>query len=147
MTMYMTNILQNQCVGNNKMKHKKFLGQIMRYLVTGVSGVALDAMLYCLLLKCGVSISPAKGISVTSSVIYGYFMNASWTFRAGITLSNLAAYCVVYSFSIVQNVITNSYLAHNLPQWCFPLIIAFVVATAFSMCINFCGLKFWVFKE
>ena len=129
------------------MKNGDLPGQVLRYFVVGVSGVTLDAVIYYILLRYGVSITPAKGVSITASVIYGYCLNARWTFRAGFSKRSLAAYCIVYATSIILNMATNTYLAHSLPEWCFPIVMAFLVATAVSICITFSGLKFWVFKK
>ena len=122
--------------------------QIFLYSLVGLSGICLDAVLYAFFLKFfGFPISIAKVISVIVSVIYGYVMNCCFTFSSKVAVRSIVAYCFVYGVSIIQNVATNSFLATHLPKQFYPLICSFLIATAISVCINFFGLKFFVFKK
>jgi putative flippase GtrA len=121
-------------------------GQLFRFGVIGISGVLLDAVLYYLLLKT-LPIAFAKGISVTISVVYGYFMHSRWTFQNKKTLGNLFLYCIVYGISILQNIFTNFFVGRMIKNSPYNLIIAFLTATFISICINFAGMKFIVFRR
>ncbi|MDR2548590.1 MAG: GtrA family protein [Desulfobulbus sp.] len=122
--------------------------QVFRYLIIGISAVILDAITYSALLKIfDVSIIFAKLSGVLASVAYGYALNSRWTFSSKTSLRTIVTYCVVYGISIIQNVATNNFFVKNLPECLFPLTSAFLIATAVSVCINFLGMKFWVFKK
>lgn len=122
--------------------------QICQYISIGISAVILDAIIYTLCLKLlFFSLTLAKLTGVISSVVYGYILNSKWTFSCKTSLRNIVSYCVVYSLSIALNVITNRFLVEALPDRLFPLVTAFCIATALSVCINFLGMKFWVFRQ
>lgn len=122
--------------------------QLLRYVLVGLSGVGIDAVLYAFFLHTlGFPIPVAKTIGVVAGVAYGYFMHCHFTFAARVTLKGLVAYCILYAVSIVQNVVTNSLLAMYLPRDWHPLVVAFLTATGISVCINFIGMKLIVFKK
>ncbi|MCH5146291.1 GtrA family protein [Desulfovibrio sp. UIB00] len=121
--------------------------QVFRYTIIGVSAVILDAVIYSLCIKLlFFSIEAAKLTGVVSSVVYGYILNGRWTFSQRISLRNILSYCAVYGFSIALNVMVNSFFVRALPEHLYPLITGFCVATVLSVCINFLGMKFWVFR-
>lgn len=121
--------------------------QAIRYFCIGVSGVLIDASIYSLLLAFSVQLETAKGIGITTAVIYGYYLNASWTFQGIINSTSLMRYCVLYGSSIAINIAINSCIIGTLGRNLLFIVIAFLVATTISMIINFIGLKFWVFKK
>lgn len=126
----------------------KIQRQLVLYSLIGVSAVALDGAIYFFFLKVvRLPLSVAKLLGVVCSVVYGYVLNCRQTFCAKISARSLAAYCVVYGISIAQNIFTNAVLAARIPERFFPLIGAFLVATFISVCMNFLGMKFWVFRE
>jgi putative flippase GtrA len=88
------------------------------------------------------------GLSVT------YTLNKLWTWKKkDRSKKRLIKFGVLYGFSLLLNVFTNStllYMLHeykdllNLP---YKYFIAFVGATGVSAVFNFIGQKFWVFHH
>ncbi len=118
----------------------------VRYIVVGVTGVAFDALVYAVLLNLGLGLSASKAVSITGSVILGYFLNSKWTFQASPGWGNLGRYCVVYAVSILVNVSINNLVANLLGGALPALAAAFFCATLASIVITYNGLKLWVFK-
>jgi putative flippase GtrA len=129
----------------SKFKNNLLFKQLTKYVIVGFSGVAIDGLLYLFLIKFGLSIVQSKTISIIISVSYGYFMNSRWTFQSKRTLKNAILYCIIYGISILQNVFTNSFVSKMIESVSYNLLIAFFVASFFSMCITFLGNKFIVF--
>lgn len=129
-------------------EHHNLGWQICIYLVIGISSVMLDALIYGFLFGLSLfSVQFSKFISVVCSVAYSYVLNCRWTFAKAVTPGNVFRYCTVYGVSIIQNVATNAYLVKKIPPDCYPLVMAFLCATVVSVCINFMGMKLWVFRE
>jgi putative flippase GtrA len=59
------------------------LPRAARYGAVGVANVAIDFALYALLVTLGVWYPLAKALSLTVATANGYYVNRTWTFRAG----------------------------------------------------------------
>ena len=127
-------------------KYKLLIGQLFRFGVVGCISVAFDALLYYVFLKAGLPVSVSKGLSAIICIICAYFMHSCWTFQSKRTTKNMFVFCIVYGISIIQNVLTNSFLVNSIKNQ-YRYIIAFLVATSISVCINFFAMKFFVFSE
>ena len=55
----------------------------IKYGIVGVANVAIDFLLYALLVHLGVWYVAAKTLSLVAATINGYTFNRRWTFRAG----------------------------------------------------------------
>lgn len=83
-----------------------------------------------------------------------YTFNKNWTWKKNDKSNKrVLKFSILYSFSLLLNVITNSQLLTtlyknesfiNLP---YKYFIAFIGATGMSTILNFLGQKFWIFKS
>ena len=118
--------------------------QIRRFLVIGLISVATDYLVYLFL--CGplfLITSVAKGLSYVAGMAVGYAGNKYWTF--GSTRRSAAepvAYVAVYAVTLVVNIMVNSAVLGTL-GWS---LLAFLVATATTMVLNFLGLRLIAFR-
>lgn len=117
--------------------------QIKRFLVSGASAVAMDTVLYFILVNFYM-LSLSKGISFLCGTLTAYLLNKFWTFQKPVHSKNeIIKFTVLYTSTLGVNVSINAlflvYISSFKP-------IAFVVATGVSTILNFTGQKWWVFK-
>jgi hypothetical protein len=103
-----------------------------------------------------IPVSIAKTFSFITGSCFSYLLHKHFTFQQrDHKIKNMFRFAAVYILSMLVNVLVNSAsisLLTQLPHipWLTPsaiLLSAFVAATAISTAINFCGQKFWVFKN
>lgn len=78
------------------------LGQIVRYIVTGVSSAAIEfTLLYIFKGVAGFSIIAANSIALTIVFWYNFLMNRLWSFKSTMKLSRqLPMYLVLFVFNL-----------------------------------------------
>lgn len=124
------------------------LRQFIRYGIMGVTGVALDALVYTSMLHLGYSVNVAKTVGILCSVVYAYIGNTLWSFETKMKAGTFVRFCVVYALSAVVNVSINGFTSHLLTGILpYPLLLAFFCATGVSVMITFFGLKFLVYRQ
>lgn len=137
--------------------HKEFI----KFAMIGTLSVGVDLVLYYIFLEVfpekviGLLTNEmiAKALSFIGGLAVTYYFNLYWTWKLkGHSHKNfMMKFILLYSGSLVLNVITNSgilYLLHEMAVFHhlpYKYLIAFVVATALSGILNFVGQKFWVF--
>lgn len=120
-----------------------FKKESFKYLVSGLSAVATDYLVYLILLNF-LSHSLAKAISFISGMFVAFVLNKYWTFSSKNKVhKDIFKFVILYTCSLTANVLSN-----KLVLIMFPLVItvAFVVATGVSVIMNYVGQKYWVFK-
>lgn len=139
--------------------------QLIGYVISGILATLTDFIIYSLLSRHHLlSYNKAKSISFLTGTIIAYVFNRYVTFlklrqlkqqvETNHTKQNLyeiTKFFVLYIFSMVCNVFTNSislsllneHFDHALQ---INLKLAFLIATIVSVIINFLGQKFWVFR-
>ena len=126
---------------------KWFELEVVRYLVSGLSAVATDFLIYMMLYFIfEVNPSISKGISYISGALLAFLINRAWTFDAGKshhTHIALIKFTVLYAFSFSLNVVINA-LVLNISEIA---LLGFSFATGTSIIVNYIGQKFWVFKK
>jgi putative flippase GtrA len=133
------------------MKTRNFLkSQFILFGGVGIVSTAIDAIFYFLIIKFILAdISIAKAISFIAGTSNSYFLNRTYTFKSNIShKKGMAKHFALYGFSLLINVFTNKTI-FNLLEGSgenFAIEIAFLIATTFSVVINFLGLKFYVHK-
>lgn len=125
--------------------------QIKFYLICGVISTSFDLVLYFFLVKLNVNISIAKGASFLFATGISYFLNKKITFRQyqksyiefiNFYLAHIIAMVVDVGCNKLFLVILSSFLTGKIK-----LLVAFSLATLFSVIINFLSQKYWVFKK
>lgn len=121
-------------------------GQLLRFLVVGVSNVLVDLVGYQVLLSLGTPPAPAKGASYALGMVWGYFGNKFWTFKSTSTsVREPLWYILVYAVGLIANVAVNALVLSILGD--NYRLFAFLAATGVSTVMNFCGMKFLAFSD
>ena len=132
---------------------KDELIHIYRFVVIGSVSVSLDFFIYYILLKIGLILMLAKGVSFCSGMIFGFFGNKYWTFRSSEKpMNETISYIFIYGFTFFINVSVNG-IAFNFVSTSIAfgesqaLMIAFLTATFVSTVLNYFGIRFITFKK
>ena len=119
--------------------------ELGRFLIVGLTTVAIDFAVYRLLLLTGLVVGLAKTAGFIAGTVFAYFANKRWTFgvqRAGVDAGEAARFAAVYAVSLAANVTANGVVLHFFPS----ILLAFLAATGVSAAMNFLGMKFLVFR-
>ncbi|MBF0136920.1 MAG: GtrA family protein [Magnetococcus sp. DMHC-1] len=122
--------------------------QFNTFLIVGITTVAMDWLVYRLLLWSGMPVAPAKTISFLAGATFAFYANRSWTFQSrqkGIVV--LSRFTGVYLATLIVNVLVNSMLLYVIGPGEIGKIVAFLGATTLSATLNFIGMKFLVFAN
>jgi|GEM_PF-460244 len=126
------------------LKDKSLRQQIVRFVVTGFSGLFTDVSVYRMLVKFGAHVTPAKALGCTAGTVLVFFINRAWTFANKQTsFAQVLRFVLLYGSSIVLNTALNTLGLKIVPQ---PWQLAFVFATGVTTVVNFLGSKFFVFN-
>lgn len=122
----------------NKIRKK----EVLRFLIGGGSAVAVDFIVYHLLMEC-ISVDLSKAISYVVGATVGFVINKLWTFESkSFRTVEVVKYILLYACSAAVNAGVNrlvlSVFANSL--------LAFLCATGVSTVMNFLGQKFFVFQ-
>jgi putative flippase GtrA len=129
-------------------------GEIARYLVSGLSAVATDMVIYWFFLPV-MGPSAAKAMSFICGTVVSYNLNKHWTFkRRKHSWSEVTRFASLYGFTLLTNVSVNHLLLSSpIPLLDMPPIashryqFAWLAATGTCTIINYLGQKFWVFRS
>lgn len=133
-----------------KLLKVEWIKQFIKYVIAGLICVGIDAIIYSTLYTFGVSMNVAKLVGITTSVVCAYFINTIWSFRNKISLKSAIKFATVYTTSIICNVYINAIVYKEFSSTSlelYAIYIAFLIATCFSVVIDFLGLKFWIYKK
>ena len=121
--------------------------ELKRFVVSGISAVIVDFLIYSLLINSGLYLSLSKAISFSSGTIYSYFINKKWTFKAVGGFKTFIKFILVYFISLNINISMNNLIINFLSEQNFKSIFyAFIVSTLLSAIFNFLMIKTYVFK-
>jgi putative flippase GtrA len=123
--------------------------QIIVFLIVGTLTATIDFVTYRGLVWAQVlSVDWAKAVGFFLGTVAAYFANHYWTFGAhSHGHRRWLRFVVLYAISIWINVYMNAVMLATMDGAALRVYIAFVIATAFSACMNFLGLKFFVFAH
>ncbi|HAS73458.1 MAG TPA: GtrA family protein [Clostridiales bacterium UBA8960] len=118
--------------------------ELLRYGVVGVGAVVTDYLTYVMMLDyLMLDASLAKGISYILGALFAFAMNKMWTFKSDIPAHKaFGKFSMLYFSTFVTNVGINALLLWSSGS----TTVAFGVATATSVILNYLGQKFWVFR-
>ncbi len=127
--------------------------QVYRFVVIGSVSVSIDFFIYFILLKIGLMLMLAKGVSFCIGMIFGFFGNKYWTFRSNEKpMNETISYIFIYGFTFFINVSVND-ISFNFAFTSLAfgeseaLMIAFLTATFVSTVLNYFGIRFITFKK
>lgn len=122
--------------------------QMTRFVLVGVTAVALAYVIYRGLLLVGVNVNIANAIAYIAATALSFFANRTWTFLNNATISDtIGKFVALHVCSLIANVLVNSVVLSWLIDQPFSVGLAFLTAIAVSTAINFTGMKFLVFSE
>ena len=117
--------------------------QIVKYAIVGVTNVAIDFVLYAVLVDAGLGYVLAKVLSLAVATANGYTFNRLWTFRAGRHRHSMAArYYAVQCFCLALNLVLLALLIEVADVGEVP---AQAIALPFVAGVSFLINRFWTF--
>ena len=131
------------------MKSQNLYSQGAFFLLAGIAAVSLDFFVYKNTLKLtGIFVSKILGFY--SGVLISFLINSSYTFRKRGKKFFSSTYFYRYIFLLTVNMFINVLINYSLLNYFHKInnvvFYAFLVATLFSMILNFIGMKLLVFK-
>ncbi len=121
--------------------------QIPRFIVTGISAVATDTIVYFILIH-QFDHTFAKTISFFCGTVLAYGLNKHWTFeKKEKNNKELIGFLSLYGFTLLVNVGVNRLGLMMLDGFPMHVVIAFLLATGTSTVLNFIGQKWLIFKK
>jgi putative flippase GtrA len=123
------------------------LKPLLRFLLVGVTTVALDAVTYAALHWAGVPVDAAKAIGFVTGAVFAYFANWRFTFGERRSRWSEVLFVVVYALALGLNVAANAAVRAWLGTGPVDSAVAFLVATGLSAAWNFAGMSLFVFRR
>ena len=126
------------------MKTKLILKQFLSYSTIGFVSLIIDALVYIILSDIlSISKSFSKIISFIVASVNSFIGNKIFTFRAkSFNYKEPVKFILIYSVSLIVNSSTHDFFLNV-----FEGFLPFIIASIFSIIINFGGQKLWVFKN
>tara|TARA_A100001015_G_scaffold184396_1_gene205166 strand:+ start:1282 stop:1671 length:390 start_codon:yes stop_codon:yes gene_type:complete len=123
---------------------KLILKQFLSYSTIGVISLIIDALVYIILSDIFfISKSLSKIISFIVASVNSFIGNKLFTFRAkSFNYKEPVKFILIYSVSLIVNSSTHDFFLNV-----FEGFLPFIIASIFSVIINFGGQKLWVFKN
>lgn len=122
--------------------------ELLVFLVVGSLTVLVDFLSYRSLLWSGlVEVGPAKTVGFLAGTVFAYFANRAFTFGGHTHRRGTAwRFALLYACTLGANVGVNGWVLGMLGNDAWRVQAAFLVATAVSTCMNFLGMKLFVFR-
>ncbi|MFC0138785.1 GtrA family protein [Erwinia mallotivora] len=118
------------------------------FLIVGSLTVLVDFSAYRILVGPGTfNINVAKAAGFLTGTLFAYFANRFWTFGHKPHHSGSAwRFIALYAVTLGANVLVNSLALRLFAATFAPVQLAFLVATGLTACLNFLGMKLFVFR-
>ena len=122
--------------------------ELVIFLVVGTLAVFIDLVTYSGLTQFQVmEVNVAKAIGFLAGTLFAYFANRFWTFgHQPHALGSAWRFSALYASTLGANVLVNALALRLIADLTARTQLAFLLATVFSACLNFLGMKFFVFK-
>ena len=118
------------------------------FFIVGVSTVLVDFISYRGLIGFQVmEVDMAKAAGFLVGTLFAYFANRFWTFGHNPHVpGSVWRFSALYASTLGANVLTNALVLKLLADMAIAIQLAFLLATGVSACLNFLGMKLFVFK-
>ena len=118
------------------------------FLVVGVSTVLVDFISYRGLIGFqAMEVDMAKAVGFLVGTLFAYFANRFWTFgHKSHVPGSTWRFSALYASTLGANVLINALALKLLSDVATAIQLAFLLATGVSACLNFLGMKFFVFR-
>jgi dolichol-phosphate mannosyltransferase len=117
-------------------------GSVGRYAVIGLSGVALDMLLFVLLTRAGAQPVPATVLSTLAGIGNNYVLNARYNFRSGVTAVGARRFLTVGLLGLAVAALS----LEGLLQLGLSPLLAKLVSLPFVLVAQFLANKHWTFR-
>ena len=119
------------------------------FLIVGSMTVLLDYLTYRSLIWIELmNVVMAKATSFLVGTIFAYSANRFWTFSHELNVSgSVWRFILLYTVTLGANVLVNSLALELLDGASVAIQISFLLATGISACLNFVGMKYFVFTS
>ena len=123
--------------------------EIAIFLVVGTLTVLVDFLTYRSLVWADLAgVEVAKAVGFIAGTIFAYFANRLWTFGHKTHAAGSAwRFAFLYAATLGVNVSVNSLALMLLADFVSAVQAAFLLATGVSACLNFLGMKLFVFRS
>lgn len=118
------------------------------FFIVGASTVVVDFISYRGLIGFQImDVDMAKATGFLMGTLFAYFFNRFWTFGHKPHVPGSAwRFSALYASTLGANVLINALALRLLADVSAAIQLAFLVATGVSACLNFLGMKLFVFK-
>lgn len=126
--------------------YKVHILQFIKFNIVGIMNTAVDFAIFVLLTSVfGLHHMIAQVISYSCGIVNSYLWNKFWTFKQKRAFSSSEAlkFLIVNIISLGVSLI---FLYIFRDRAGLSVLVSKVIATMFSLVVNFAGNKFWVFK-
>lgn len=123
--------------------------ELIIFLMIGASTVLFDFLTYSGLTEFQVmEVGMAKTTGFLVGTLFAYFANRFWTFGQKLYApGSIWRFLILYATTLCANVLMNAFALKLLASMALAFQLAFLLATGASACLNFLGMKFFVFKS
>jgi putative flippase GtrA len=118
------------------------------FLVVGASTVLIDFITYRGLIGLQVmEVDMGKAIGFLAGTLFSYFANRFWTFgKKSHNPGSAWRYSALYASTLGANVLINASALKLFADVAASIQLAFLLSTGVSACLNFLGMKLFVFR-
>ena len=122
--------------------------ELVIFFIVGALTVLFDYICYRGLIRFQfMEVGLAKAISFMVGTLFAYFVNRFWTFAQERHVPGSSwRFLALYSSTLCANVLINAFVLKLLADVAIGIQLAFLLATGVSACLNFLGMKLFVFK-
>jgi putative flippase GtrA len=122
--------------------------ELLIFLIVGLLTVLVDFVSYHGLVGSAlIPVNAAKAAAFLAGSLFAYFANRFWTFgHVAQRTGNAWRFAVLYGATLSSNVLVNALVLTMLVGVEGSIQLAFLAATSVSACLNFLGMKLFVFK-
>lgn len=114
-----------------------------RYALIGVSGIALDTILFVVLISSGVQPVPATALSTLAGIMNNYVLNARLNFQTGFAVSSAARFLTVGLLGLVVAAVSLQLLIEQVGLSPVP---AKLLSLPCVLVAQFLANKYWTFR-
>ncbi|MCK5057005.1 MAG: GtrA family protein [Candidatus Aminicenantes bacterium] len=125
--------------------YKVHILQFVKFNIVGIMNTAVDFAIFALLTVLGLHHMIAQVISYSCGIVNSYLWNKFWTFKQKREFSSAEAlkFLIVNIISLGVSLV---FLYIFRDRAGLSVLVSKLIATLFSLVVNFIGNKFWVFK-
>lgn len=123
--------------------------EVAIFLIVGASAVLIDLIVYRGLIGYQVlQVDMAKATGFLVGTLFAYLANRFFTFGHKAHGPGSAwRFSTLYASTLCANILMNAFAISLLADVDGAILFAFMLATGISACINFLGMKFFVFRQ